>query len=153
YACLSDFVVMRKGATMAVASNRVTALAIGQEIEAEELGGWRMHADTTGLVDAVVEKDEDALAAIRTFLGYLPSSSAQPAPCRTVPAGSEEGADTILDIMPEARAKVYDVRDIVRAIVDKDSVFELKARFGKSITTAFARIDGRPVGILANNPK
>jgi methylmalonyl-CoA decarboxylase subunit alpha len=153
YACLSDFVVMRKGATMAVASNRVTSLAIRQEIEAEELGGWRLHADTTGLVDAVADTDEEALAAIRTFLSYLPGSNAQPAPRRVGVAPAPERADDILNLVPEARSKVYDVREVIRAVVDRDSFFELKARFGKSIAVGFARLDGRPVGFLANNPK
>jgi acetyl-CoA carboxylase carboxyltransferase component len=153
YACLSDFVVMRKGATMAVASNRVTSLAIGQVIEAEDLGGWRLHATTTGLIDAVAETDAEALGLVRRFLSYLPSRSLDPAPRTSVPAGSAEAAANVLDILPEARSKVYDVREIVRALVDRDSMFELKARFGQSITTALARLDGRSVGILANNPK
>jgi methylmalonyl-CoA decarboxylase subunit alpha len=153
YACLSDFVVMRKGATMAVASNRVTSLAISQEIAAEDLGGWRLHAETTGLIDAVADSDEAALSAVKTFLGYLPSRSSDPAPRHPVPSGSDDGGAGILDLLPEARTKVYDVRQIIGAILDKDSVFELKARFGKSITTALGRLDGRPVGILANNPK
>jgi acetyl-CoA carboxylase carboxyltransferase component len=144
---------MRKGATMAVASDRVISLAIGQEVDSEELGGWRLHADTTGLIDAIAETDEEAIAAIKRFLGYLPSSYTMPAPRLAVPAGSEDGAAKILEVMPEARSKVYDVREIVARIVDRDSFFELKARFGKSIATGLARLDGRSVGIIANNPK
>ena len=68
YACLSDFVVMRKGATMAVASSRVTALAIKQPVDAEELGGWKLHTGTTGRVDLAVESDEEALDAVKKFL-------------------------------------------------------------------------------------
>jgi acetyl-CoA carboxylase carboxyltransferase component len=153
YTCLSDFAVMRKGATMAVASERVISLAIGQQVEAEELGGWRLHAETTGLVDAVAGTDAEALAAIRTFLGYLPGSNAEPPPPHPVAEGSEERTDKILDVMPAERSKVYDVREIVRCVVDRDSFFELKARFGKSIATGLARLDGRSVGIIANNPK
>jgi methylmalonyl-CoA decarboxylase subunit alpha len=85
YTCLSDFAVMRKGATMAVASDRVISLAIGQQVDSEELGGWRLHAETTGLIDAVAETDQEALAAIKTFLSYLPRPALRslPAP-RTV---------------------------------------------------------------------
>jgi methylmalonyl-CoA decarboxylase subunit alpha len=153
YTCLSDFAVMRKGATMAVASDRVISLAIGQQIDSEALGGWRLHAETTGLTDAVAETDQEAIAAIKTFLGYLPGSSAEPAPRHGVAPGSEDGMAKILEVMPAERSKVYDVREIVRCIVDRDSFFELKARFGKSIATGLARLDGRSVGIIANNPK
>ena len=153
YACLSDFVVMRKGATMAVASNRVTSLAIGQVIAAEDLGGWRLHADTTGLVDAVAETDAEALGLVRRFLSYLPASQSQPAPSIAAGPADESTCARVLEILPEARSKVYDVREIVRTIVDSDSLLELKARFGKSIMTGLARLDGRSVGILANNPK
>ncbi len=153
YTCLSDFAVMRKGATMAVASDRVISLAIGQQVDSEALGGWRLHAETTGLIDAVAETDQEAIAAIKTFLGYLPGASAEPAPRHAVAPGSEDGATKILEVMPAERSKVYDVREIVRCIVDRDSFFELKARFGKSIATGLARLDGRSVGIIANNPK
>lgn len=153
YACLSDFVVMRKGATMAVASNRVTALAIGQQIDAEELGGWRLHAEVTGLVDAVAETDEEALGLVRRFLSYLPSSAAEAAPRLPAPADGPESGERILEILPEERAKVYEVREIVSEIVDADSFLELKPRFGKSIATGLARIAGRSVAIIANNPR
>lgn len=153
YACLSDFVVMRKGATLAVASTRVTSVAINQPVEAEDLGGWRLHTGSTGLVDLAVDTDEEALEAVRTFLSYLPSHSGE-APPRVEARPPEDGAaDRILDILPDVRNAVYDVRDIVRCVVDADSLFEVKARFGKSVVTGLARIDGRSVGILANNPK
>ena len=151
YACLSDFVVMRKGATMAVASNRVTSLAIGQEIEAEDLGGWRLHAETTGLIDAVAETDREALDTLKAFLAYLPSSAREPAP-RLAP-GHASAQDKLLEIVPEARAKVYDVREVIRTVCDAGTFFELKARFGKSIATGLARLDGRSIGIIANNPR
>lgn len=152
YACMSDFVVMRKGALMAVASGRVTSMAINQPVDAEELGGWKLHAETTGLVDMVVNSDEEALAATRRYLSYLPSHHNEAPPVAPVPQGAEEGAKRILDILPTDRVKVYDVRKIVEALADPGSVFELKPRFGKSISTSFIRLNGRTVGILANNP-
>lgn len=152
YACMSDFVVMRKGAVMAVASERVTSLAISQPVDAEELGGWKLHAETTGLVDLVVDSDEAALLAVMKFLGYLPSNQSEPPPVRPVAGDADTRAAQILEVLPEDPAKTYDVRKIVGAIADPDSVFELKARFGKSITTALARLDGRTVGVIANNP-
>lgn len=152
YACMSDFVVMRKGARMAVASERVTSLAINQPVDPEDLGGWKLHSEQTGLVDAVAESDEQALQIVRQYLSYLPSHHQQPPPLAEVAPGSDEGCQSILQIVPEDRHKVYDVRKVIKAMSDLDSVFELKPRFGKSITTALARMGGQTVGFLANNP-
>jgi len=152
YAAMSDFVVMRKGSTMAIASARVTSIAIGKPIDPEELGGWRIHAEKSGLVDMVVDTDREALEAVRGFLSYLPSHCMEPPPVVPVPAGSDEAAARILDILPESRTKVYDVRKIIAAIADAESLFEVKARFGRSAVTALARLDGRSVGFIANNP-
>lgn len=152
YAAMSDFVVMRKGATMAVASSRVTAMAIKQPVDPEELGGWKLHTGVTGLVDLAVDTDEEALAAIRRFLSYLPSHHGVAAPACAVPDGFDERPAGLLEILPESRSQVYDVRRIVELIVDQGSLFELKARFGKSIVTGLARLGGRTIGIIANNP-
>ncbi|WP_274630995.1 acyl-CoA carboxylase subunit beta [Arvimicrobium flavum] len=150
YGHMSDFVVMRKGATMAVASGKVTSLAINQPVDSEELGGWRLHADKTGRVDMVVDTDEQALEAVKRFLSYVPSHNGEAPPVApSQEAGGE--ADDILKILPESSTQVYDVRKIIAAIADRDSLFELKGRFGKSITTMLARLDGHSVGFLANN--
>lgn len=152
YACMSDFAVMRKGATMAVASSRVTSLAINQPIDKEELGGWRLHTRTSGLVDMAVDTDEQALEACKAFLSYLPSHCMEPPPLCEVPEGSDEAIKGVLDIVPVERQKTYDMRRVTAAIADKGSVFELKKNYGTAVSTALARIDGRSVGFLANNP-
>ncbi|MBF6570142.1 MAG: methylmalonyl-CoA carboxyltransferase [Candidatus Binataceae bacterium] len=153
YACLSDFVVMRKGATMAVASSRVTALAIRQPVDAEELGGWKLHTGTTGRVDLAVDTDEQALDAVKKFLSYLPSHNGEPPPRAAVPEGSDEPITRILDLVPESRTQVYDSREVVKCVLDASSMFELKERFGKSLVTALGRVNGHTVGVIANNPK
>ena len=152
YACMSDFVVMRRGALMAVASERVTSMAINQPVDPEELGGWKLHAEVTGLVDVVVDTDAQALATIRRFLGYLPSHREAPPPVAPVPPGAGDAARRLADLVPTDRNTVYDVRKVVEAIADPGSTFELKARFGRSIHTSLARLDGHTVGIVANNP-
>lgn len=152
YASLSDFVVMRKGATLAVASHRVTSMAIGQPIEGDELGGWKMHTEKTGMVDLAIDTDEEALDAIKQFLSYLPSHCNEPPPVVEVPNGSGSDMPRILELLPDSRNKVYDMRKIVSAIFDSGSVFELKPRFGRPVITALARLEGRTVGIIANNP-
>lgn len=153
YGCMSDFVVMRKGATMAVASSRVTSMAIGQEVDPEALGGWELHTGTTGLVDVAVDSDEEALDILRRVLSYLPSHAGEAPPVMPIPPGSDEGAAGLLETFPESRSAVYDVRRIIELLVDQDSLFEFKPRFGKSIITALTRIAGFTTGVIANNPK
>src|SRR5690606_6248038 len=100
YACLSDFVVMRKGATMAVASGRVTSKAIRQEVDSEELGGWQMHTQYPGLVDALVDTDEEVLALVKKWLGYFPSNQNEPAPHVPVNENSVPDMGAIIDRVP-----------------------------------------------------
>ena len=152
YSAMSDFVVMRKGAIMAIASPNVTSIAINKPIEAEDLGGWKLLTGVSGLADMAVDTDQQAMDAIKKFLSYLPSHHMQPPPEYPVPAGSDDACKAIFDILPESRNKVYDVRKILAVIADKDSCFELKERFGKSIATVLARIAGKSVGFIANNP-
>jgi acetyl-CoA carboxylase carboxyltransferase component len=152
YTCCSDFRVMRKGAVMAVSSPRLIELATNEKIEAEELGGWQVHTDTTGLIDLAVDTDEEAIDALRRFLSYLPASHNLAPPVHPVPAGSGAGMERILDLLPASRSQVYDMRKIVATIADAGSVFEMKARFGRVVTTSLARLDGRTVGFIGNNP-
>jgi acetyl-CoA carboxylase carboxyltransferase component len=152
YSAMSDFVVMRKGAVMAIASPNVTSVAINRPISAEELGGWRLLTGTSGLADMAVDTDEQAIDAIKRFLSYLPSHNMEPPPEYPVPPGSDEPCNRMLEIVPESRNKVYDVRKVIEAIADKGSTFELKERFGKSLATVFGRLDGKSVGFIANNP-
>ncbi|WP_274626278.1 acyl-CoA carboxylase subunit beta [Arvimicrobium flavum] len=152
YGCMSDFAVMRKGATMAVASSRVTSVAINQAVDPEELGGWKLHTEKTGLVDYAVDTDEQALDIVKTYLGYMPQNRDETTPRKPVPQGSDEAALSVLDHFPVNQSQVYDSRKILAPLVDRDSLFELKPKFGRSLVTALARIGGRSVGILANNP-
>jgi len=152
YSAMSDFVVMRKGAIMAIASPNVTSIAINKPITAEELGGWKLLTGVSGMADMAVDTDEQAIDAIKRFLSYLPSHNMEPPPEAPVPPGSDEPCRKMLEIVPESRNQVYDVRKVIKAIADLDSTFEIKERFGKSISTTLARLDGKSVGFIANNP-
>src|SRR3546814_849563 len=127
-------------------------LATREKVNPEDLGGWRVHAEITGFADMVVDSDEEAISAVKTFLSYLPDHHKSSPPEYPVPTASGADMTRILDFLPARRTQVYDVRRIIRAIVDKDSFFEIKARFGKVAATGLARLDGRSVGIVANNP-
>ncbi|MFC6674207.1 carboxyl transferase domain-containing protein [Marinobacterium aestuariivivens] len=150
--CCSDFSVMRKGSVLSVSSPGLVSMAIGEKVDPEDLGGWRVHADLTGLVDRFVNTDEEAMQEIRRFLSYMPSHNQELPPEYPVPPGSGAGQEDILKILPEKRTQVYDMRKILELIVDQDSLFELKPRFGKPAIAALARLDGKSVGIIANNP-
>jgi len=150
--CQADFSVMQKGAIVAVSSPRLVSMALGEKVGPEDLGGWRLHAEVTGLVDQVVDKEEEVFDAIKRFLSYLPGHHMEAPPDAPVPAGSGADMDKVFAVLPESRTQVYDMKRIVRAVVDKDTLFELKPRFGKSAVTALARLGGRSVGIVANNP-
>ena len=152
YACLSDFKVMRRGALLAVSSAQLVRQATGAAVESEDLGGWLLHSQTTGLVDMVVDTDEEAIDAVKRFLSYLPAHAQEAPPLLPVPAGSGDGMSTIADLLPASRTQVYDMKKLLRTVVDEGSFFELKPGFGKTGITALARIGGRSVGLIASNP-
>jgi acetyl-CoA carboxylase carboxyltransferase component len=151
-ACQADFSVMQKGAIVAVSSPRLVSMALGEKVNPEDLGGWRLHAETTGLIDQAVDKEEEVFDAIKRFLSYMPSHHNEAPPDAPVPAGSGADMDKVFAVLPESRTQVYDMKRIIRAVVDKDSLFEMKPRFGKSAVTGLARLGGKSVGIVANNP-
>ena len=126
-ACLSDFAVMHKGATMAVSSPRLIEMALNEKVDFEELGGWRLHADITGLVDQVVDSEEEVFEAIRRFLSYLPSHNQEAPPDAPVPAGSGADMSGVFGVLPESRTQVYDMKRIIRAIIDKDTLVRVEA--------------------------
>ena len=152
YAVLSDFSVMRKGAVLAVSSAQLASLAMKETVDPEALGGWKVHAEITGFADMVVDTDEEALAAIKTFLSYVPAHNRETPPVHPVPAESGARMADIAKLLPAKRTQVYDVRTIIRTIVDAGSFFELKPGFGKVAVTGLARLEGRTVGFVANNP-
>jgi acetyl-CoA carboxylase carboxyltransferase component len=150
--CCADFAVMKKGSIMSVSSPRLVSMAIGEKVDLEQLGGWRLHAEQTGLIDQFVDTDEEAMASLRRFLSYMPSHNCELPPVTSVPEGSGSGQERILEILPEKRTQVYNMKKIVEIIFDTDTFFELKPRFGKPAIVGLARLGGKSVGIIANNP-
>jgi len=151
-ACLSDFVVMREGASMAVSGPRVLELATGEKITPEELGGVKVHAEETGFADASAATEDECLALVRRFLSYLPSHNRAAPPTAEVPAGSGAEMATIADLVPEARNRAYDMTRLLRRLADGGEIFPIKERFGRSLITALGRMDGHVVGFVANQP-
>ena len=148
---LSDFVVMTKGSTLAVTSPKVFEVATGEVISFEDIGGVDVHAKHTGQIDLGVETDDEAYAAIRRWLSYLPTNAHQPAP-RSEPVGDIAPDPGLAELVPTRRTRGYDMRRVVSRICDDGSVFEIQPQFARNVSTGFARIDGWSVGFIANNP-
>ena len=90
---------------------------------------------------------------VKQFLSYLPSHNGEPPPMAPIPEGSDDAIKDILEVVPESRSQIYDSREVIMRVLDKDSMFEMKPRFGKSLITTLGRLEGRTVGVIANNPK
>jgi len=148
----ADFTVMVEGmSAMAIASPRMVKMVTGEEIEMDDLGGPRVHAEESGSADLVARDEEHARELVADLIGYLPDKAGEKPPKRetTPPKFSPEGID---ELIPASPNRPYDVRDLLDRIADAESVFELKEGYGSEIVTAFCRIDGRPVGVVANDP-
>ncbi len=150
---LADFVPMVKGtSSMALGGPYLVRAAVGEDITEEELGGSKIHCEISGVGDLEVPDDKACMEAIRKYLAYFPShcEEAPPVVPNTDPVDRRE--EELLKIVPDNPRRAYDMTKVVRAIVDQGEVFEIKPRWARNIITALARLDGIPVGILANNP-
>jgi acetyl-CoA carboxylase carboxyltransferase component len=148
---LSDFVVQVRGSTLAITSPRVIEVATGEKVANEALGGASVHETRTGQIDLAVDTDDDACAAIRQFLSYLPSRAGAPAP-RTQVSAPVRADPEIAALVPARRSQTYDVRVVLARLVDDGELLELKPHFGAGLVTTLGRIDGWPVGIIASQP-
>ncbi|MCC7272551.1 MAG: methylmalonyl-CoA carboxyltransferase [Alphaproteobacteria bacterium] len=152
YTVLSDFAVMRRDATFSVSSPKVTSVALSQEVTPEELGGSELHSELTGQIDLVTDSDEEAIAALRRFLGYLPSHAGE-APPRAGGPVEAHPPERLDGLIPRPRNRIYDGRKLVEYLADIGSVMPFRPSYGRTLETALARIDGRVVGVIASNPQ
>jgi acetyl-CoA carboxylase carboxyltransferase component len=146
---LTDFLVMTERASMFLTGPGVVAKVTGEEIDAAALGGPRVH-ERNGVCHMTAPSDLEALLLTRELIGYLPQHAGErPARAPSLPApGFGPGPP-----VPDDPRKVYDVRDVARAIVDGGKLMEVSPRYARNVVCAFARIDGRSVGIVANQPR
>ncbi len=147
-----DVVIMVEGnASMYLGSPRMVEVVVGEKVTLEELGGARMHATESGLGDALVADDKEAIEFAREYFRYMPQRSGErPAACGGKPPRSS--AKPIADLIPDEPNRGYDMRKVIDALVDEGSWLEIKKLFAKELLTGFARLDGMPVGIVANQP-
>jgi propionyl-CoA carboxylase beta chain len=150
---ITDFVFMvRDGAYLYTSGPEAIRAATREEVTKEELGGARVHATRSGVAHFAYDTEEETLGAVRELLSYLPPNAADdpPAhPCADDPERRDEG---LRSLVPENPVKPYDVRDVVRAVVDDRHLFEVARHFAGNVVAGFARLDGRPVGVVANQP-
>ena len=152
-AILAHWSVMVKGqAQVFAAGPPVVQRAMGTTVTREELGGSAIAVDRAGTIDNAFATEAQALQAIGDFLSYLPQNVWQLPPCLPCDDPVERADEALASIIPRDRRKPYDMRRILAAVFDHGSVFELQPTWGKGIITAFARLGGRPVGVVANNP-
>jgi acetyl-CoA carboxylase carboxyltransferase component len=146
---LTDWIVMTEESSMFLTGPGVVREALGEVVDAETLGGSKVHAKN-GVCHFVARDDSDAAALARDLLAYLPSHSGEAAPnARRRPPS---GADPEM-IVPVEPRRYYDVRDVIGALVDGGELLEVSARWARNLVTGFARIDGRTVGVIANQPR
>jgi 3-methylcrotonyl-CoA carboxylase beta subunit len=150
---LCDKVLMTEGSGLYLAGPSLVKAAIGQVVDAEELGGARMHAEVSGTVDFYEKDDLSCLKRLRSLVALLPEAETAKKSEKPKSAKSPRSAknpDAVYDLISFDGQKQYDARDLLASIIDANSMDEYKADYGKTIVTTYARIGGRPVGIVAN---
>jgi acetyl-CoA carboxylase carboxyltransferase component len=145
---LNDFVVMTEGSSMFLTGPGVVKEVTGEDVDAQGLGGPRVHA-RNGVCQFVADDDRAAVTLVNDLLSHLPQRAGDEPP-RAFPADPIPGNP--FDPVPESARKVYDVRDVMRHVVDDGAFVEVSERWARNMVTAFTRLDGRPVGVIANQP-
>lgn len=150
---LADFVPMVKGtSSIGMAGPKLVKAGTGEDLSAEELGGPAVHL-RSGVADAESEDDQECLNLIREYLSYFPSNAAAPLPIRATEDPRDRASPELRDLVPPERRRAYDVKDVLGHVLDDGHFLELKPQFAKNIVTALGRLDGTPVGVVANQPK
>ena len=148
----ADFTVMVEGmSSMAIASPRMVEMVTGEDISLQELGGPAVHAGESGSADLVARDERHARQLVAELVGYLPDNSDERPP-KATPTPPKYEPDGIDSVVPQDPNKSYDMRDVIERVVDRDSFFELQPDYGPEILTGFAHLDGRSVGVVANQP-
>jgi Acetyl-CoA carboxylase, carboxyltransferase component (subunits alpha and beta) len=150
---LTDFIFMVEGISqMFISGPRVIKAATGEEITNEELGGPKPHSQISGVCDVVNKNEEECIEQVKKLLGFLPSSCYDKPPIVDTGDGPYRCDQELLGIVPPEPKRPYDMKRVIRHIVDNGDFFEVKANFALNMITGFARIGGYPAGIVANQP-
>jgi len=150
---LADYVPMMKGVgSLALAGPALVKAVTGQDIAEQELGGSKVHSEVSGVGDGEFESDAACIDACKKYLSYFPSNCDELPPDLPVTDPIDRREESLLDLLPESTRKPYDMYKLIRAVVDHGEIFDIKPKFARSIITCLARIGGKSVGIVANQP-
>ncbi len=145
-----DYVAMVDGnASMYLGSPRMVEMVVGEQTTLEEMGGARIHCTISGCGHYLAESEHDAIGVVRRFLSYLPASWRDAPPAE---AAREPKPTDLRRLVPVSERQAFDMRRYVRGLVDEDSLFEIHALWARELVVGFARLDGRAIGVVANNP-
>ncbi len=150
---LADFVPMVKGTSnMALGGPPLVKAVVGEDITAEELGGSKIHCEISGVGDLEVSDDRACIRAIKDYLSYFPANNTERPPARPCDDPAERRDPELLTVVPDSPRRAYDVKKVVRVIVDHGVFFEIKPAWARNIVVGLARLGGASVGIVANQP-
>ncbi len=150
---LTDFVFMvRDTSYMFLTGPDVVKTVINETVTAEELGGAKVHTEKSSVADGAFDNDIEALEGVRRLVEFLPSSNRKPAPERPTEDDPKRIEHRLDSLIPDSPAKPYDMRELVETLADEGDFFEIQAAFAKNILTGFVRLEGRTVGVVANQP-
>ena len=151
---LTDFIYMVKNTSkMFITGPAVVKSVTGEEVTQEELGGAMTHNQTSGVAHFAAENDEDCIKQIRYLLSFLPSNNMEGAPIIETGDSPTRTDEALNSIIPDNSNHPYDMKDIIKSIVDNGEFYESQQYYAQNIITCFARMDGQTVGIIANQPK
>ncbi|MGI6576415.1 MAG: acyl-CoA carboxylase subunit beta [bacterium] len=150
---LTDFIFMTKGSYMFITGPQVIKTVTGEDVSSEELGGAMTHNATSGVAHFVAANDDECIASIRQLMSFLPDNNLQDPPMVATGDDPARLEEELRDIVPEEPNRAYDVRDVIYRIVDIGEFMEVQPYYAQNIITGFARINGRTIGIVANQPK
>ncbi len=147
-----DVVIMREGnASMYLGSPRMAEMVIGETVTLEEMGGAKMHTGVSGCGHFLVKSDEEAIDLAKRYLSFMPGSwREEPPAAATVPPASEA---PIAEIVPADENQPFDMREVLDVVLDADSFLEIHKRWAKELIVGYGRLDGRVVGVVANQPR
>lgn len=150
---LTDFVFMvRSSSTMFVTGPDVVAAVTGEQVSATDLGGPELHAGSTGVATFVAEDEQQCLAEVRYLLAFLPANNTEPPPSYEPADSPERRCPELMGLVPSDPRASYDVREVIRSVVDDGEFLELHESWARNVICALARLDGHTVGVVANQP-
>ncbi len=150
---ITDFIFMVRGVSyMFVTGPSVVKTVTHEEVSFDQLGGADTHGGTSGVAHFVHDSEPASLAAVRAVLGYLPQNNLDDPPLGDASDPVDRREERLLDVIPDVATRPYDMHEVLQLVVDRDSWLEVQPEYAQNILTGFARLGGRPVGIVANQP-